>query len=71
MREFFIFLKKKFTLKFPHGSTPVMVNIIGFHEKCMLVIIFVLIVVLFILAYKIFRLKSVLKKLENQIFEIA
>jgi heme/copper-type cytochrome/quinol oxidase subunit 2 len=47
------------------------VNIIGFHEKCMLVIIFVLIVVLFILAYKIFRLKSVLKKLENQIFEIA
>lgn len=64
-------LNNRWVFNFPHGATPVMEKIVGFHEKCILVIIFVLRVVLFLLVFKIFKKKRRTLKLEKTSFEIA
>lgn len=47
-----------------------MINIINFHEKCILVVLLVLRVVLFILIYNLIKNYKVLKNVENESFEI-
>uniref|UniRef100_A0A343VVJ2 Cytochrome c oxidase subunit 2 n=1 Tax=Bothromesostoma personatum TaxID=27905 RepID=A0A343VVJ2_9PLAT len=64
------FFNNILTLNFPHGSTPVMGNIINFHEKCLLIILFVLVVVLTLLLYNILFSLSQTNGLENTLLEI-
>lgn len=65
------FFGKIYTLNIPHGATPVMIKIINFHEKCLIVIVFVLVIVFILLIYKVFKNNRGILKLENTNFEIA
>lgn len=70
-KEYKVFRLKFWSLKIPNGITPVMEMIIEFHEKCLLILIFVIVLVFIILRYKCIKKNRGVLNLENTVFEIV
>lgn len=58
------------TLNFPNAGSPVMENILLFHEDCLFILIFVLILVVGLMLFRYFRLTRSVHNVENSFFEI-